>query len=153
MSGCIMTSFNHGQFQGWGLTVAYTGTPGSLERATVVLTAPNRRADDMLSSGLAVSREVDEYDEIVEAITAGSGPALERLAAWLIDSMRAAVAHPHLFWLPLPAYVVPLWAALVDRADASAADWFTRYPDGTRPHFEIVGKMLYLHDTDTLVTV
>lgn len=151
--GTILTSFNHGVFQGWGLQLSYVGTPGALEHATVVLTAPNRRADDLLSSGLAVSREVDEYDEIVDAITAGSGPALERLAAWLIDSMRAAVAHPNLFWLPLPAGIVPLWAALVDRADHSTADWFARYPDGTRPHFEIVGKLLYLHDSDTLVTV
>jgi hypothetical protein len=149
--GTIMTSFNHGAFQGWGLTLSYVGTPGGLERATVVLTAPYRRADDVLSSGLAVSREVGEYDEIVEAITAGSGPALERLAAWLIDTMRRAVRNPELFWLPLPAYVVPLWAALVDRADTTAADWYARYPDGTRPRFEIVGKLLYLHDTDTLV--
>jgi hypothetical protein len=153
MSGSILTTFNYGQLQGWGLTLSYTGNPGNLTRATVTVTTPYRRATDALTSGLVVSREVDEYNEIVDAIADGCGPALQRLAGWLIDSMRGAVQAPHLFWLPLPAAAVPLWAAIVDRADASAADWFTRYPDGTRPRFEIVGKLLYVADTDTLVNV
>jgi hypothetical protein len=134
MSGSI--TFRRGPFQGWTLSLhgAYDG--GQLVHTLVQLEAPYRAGERPLSGVLTFAPGIEGFDLTRAAVDHGGPVRMAELLDWVIEASRAALDRR----TDIPAEQRAHWQAIVDRADDTRADFFARYPDGTVPAFEIVGR-------------
>ncbi len=135
--------FRTGPFQGWSVQVFTTYEGANLASVLLEVATPGSSAG-MRSALLVFKATTPGADVVFPAvrdIVRGDGPpAYERILTWIVEANRAALDRR----TDIPDHQREHWQAIVDRADTSRADWFARYPVGSRPAFEIVSRWDYV---------
>ncbi len=130
-----------GDLTGWQMSIGFVWSRGGEpDRVTVTLEAPARVGT--ARCGFSVPPRSDGWPLVRDVLAnAGGHERWQRLAEWVIETVRAAVE-----WRDdLRPGLARAWRELVDLADEVRADWHARYPDGyVREFFEIVGRLVYV---------
>ncbi len=131
MSGSI--TFVRGPFRGWHVDVFPAWHEGQLARVTVSIETPDRDYSGLLAFGPGI-------DGFEQAAAAESGGPREKadLLEWIIEATRTALAERADITPDHAAH----WTAIIEIADRTRAEFFTRYPDGKVPPFEVVAELL-----------